>query len=295
MKILCLGQAAYDITIPVDSYPIENTKNRVHDRVECGGGPSSTAAYLLGCWGADTTFAGIVGNDLYGHNIKKEFDKVNVNTKYLEICDEHTTTSSFILANTSNGTRTTFTYRPSTMTMSPFNLEIEPDYILIDGQEWERSIEVIKKYPKAISIIDAGRDKKEIIELAHMVTWLVCSKDFAEKVTGLNIDYNDFSTLTNLYSKLEEIFQNNIVVTLEDKGCLYKNEIISSIKLKAIDSTGAGDIFHGAFTYYLSKGYEIKKVLKLANMAGAISVSRIGTRNSIPTLEEMEAVYNEFK
>lgn len=295
MKILCLGHAAYDITIPVDSFPLENTKNRVHDQVKCGGGPSATAAYLLGSWGADTAFAGIVGNDTYGNNIREEFKRVNVNTNYLEVSDEHTTTSSFIIANKENGSRTIFTYRPSDMKMKSFKLDFIPNIILIDGQEYERSIEVIKKYPKAISIIDAGRDKKEVIELSKMVTWLVCSKRFAEKVTGLKIDYNDYNTVTNLYSKLKEIFKNNIVVTLEDKGCLYNNEIISSVKLKSNDSTGAGDIFHGAFTYYLSKGYDIKKVLKLSNIAGAISVSRIGTRNSIPTLEEMEAVYNEFK
>ena len=58
---------------------IENTKNRVRNRVECGGGPASNAAYLLGKWGIETYFSGIVGNDLYGHNIKHEFQKVNVN------------------------------------------------------------------------------------------------------------------------------------------------------------------------------------------------------------------------
>ena len=128
-----------------------------------------------------------------------------------------------------------------------------------------------------------------------MVKWVVCSKDFAEKVTGLKMDYSNFNTLKVIYNKLKEMFKNEIVITLEDKGCLYNDEITPSIKVKSVDSTGAGDIFHGAFTYYLSLGYNIKEVLKLSNYAGAISVSRIGTRNSIPTKEEMEVVYNAFK
>ena len=295
MKILCLGHATYDVTLPLDEYPVENTKNRVQERIECGGGPASTAAYLLGSWGADVSFAGIVGNDFYGQKIKEEFESVNVNTKYLELRDNHNTTSSFVLANKQNGSRTTFAYKPKKVEMNKFELDFNPDVILIDGQEYEMSKNILKKYPDALSIIDAGRDTNEVIELCKMVKWVACSKEFAEKVTGMEIIYDNNETIKNVYSKLKEIFKNEVVVTLEDKGCLYNFEIIKSIKLKSIDSTGAGDIFHGALTYYLANGYDPKFALQLANYAGAISVSRIGTRNSIPLKEEMEAVYNEFK
>ena len=295
MKILCLGHATYDITLPLDEFPIENTKNRVQERIECGGGPASTAAYLLGKWGADVYFAGFVGNDFYGHKIKEEFETVNVNTKYLELRNNHSTTSSFVLANKQNGSRTTFAYKPKKVEMNEFKLDFIPDVILIDGQEYQMSKDILTKYPNALTIIDAGRDTSEVIELCKMVKWVACSKDFAEKVTDIKINYDDFETLKSVYSKLKEVFKNEVVITLEDKGCLYNYEIIKSVKLKSVDSTGAGDIFHGALTYYLANGYDPKFAIQLANYAGAISVSRIGTRNSIPLKEEMEAVYNEFK
>ena len=298
MKVLCIGHAAYDITTPVSEFPIENTKNRVHDRIECGGGPSATAAYLLGKWNMDTAFAGIVGQDLYGRRIKEEFDEIGVDTRYLQMSKEHTTTSSFILANTTNGSRTTFAYRPSNMKMSDFELDFIPDIILMDGQEYEMSMKLLDKYPNAISIIDAGRSRKEVIELSRKVNYLVCSKEFAENVTEIKFNA-DYSNKEDVYKKLETMFSNTIVVTLEATGCLYKIndeiKIMPSIKVKPVDSTGAGDIFHGAFTYGVAKGYDFEKILKISNIAGAISVSRIGTRASIPTLEEMEAVYNEFK
>ena len=295
MKILCLGHATYDITLPLDEFPIENTKNRIQERIECGGGPASTAAYLLGCWGADVYFAGIVGDDYYGHKIKEEFKKANVHTDYLELRNGYDTTSSIVLANKANGSRTTFAYKPKKVEMKPFELDFNPNVILIDGQEYERSLEVLNKYPEALTIIDAGRDRPQIIHLCKLVKWVACSKDFAESVTGIKIDYNNFDTLKEVYQKLNEMFNNEVVITLEDKGCFYKGEIIKSVQLKTVDSTGAGDIFHGALTYYLARGYDAFNALKLANYAGAISVSRIGTRNSIPTKEEMEAVYNEFK
>ena len=299
MKILCIGHVAYDITIPLDGFPVENTKNRVPERVECGGGPASNAAYLLGKWGMDTYIAGVVGNDLYGKRIKKEFEEVGVSTKYLEMSEEKQTTSSFIIANKEKGTRTVFTYRPSSVKLKPIELDFEPDIILVDGQEIEVSKEMIKKYPNAISIIDAGRAKPEIIELAKMVNYTVCSKEFAETVTELKIDYENPSTLIELYQKMESIFKNNIVVTLESKGSLYKfngqAKMMPSIKVKAVDSTGAGDLFHGAFTYGIAKNMPYEEIIKLSNITGALSVTKIGGRFSAPSVDDIKKVYHDFK
>ena len=299
MKILCIGHVAYDITIPLEDFPIENTKNRVPSRVECGGGPASNAAYLLGKWGMDTYIAGVIGTDIYAKKIKKEFEEVAVHTNYLEMNHDHQTTSSFIIANKKNGSRTIFTYRPSTVKMNPIELDFEPDVILIDGQEIEISRSIIKRYPNAISIIDAGRAKPEIIELAKMVNYTVCSKEFAENVTGLTIDYDKTHTLIDLYRKMEEKFKNNIVITLESKGALYKyqNEIklMPSIKVKAVDSTGAGDLFHGAFAYGIAKNMPYEEIIKIANLTGALSVTKIGGRFSAPSKEEIKQVYHDFE
>lgn len=299
MKILCVGHAAYDITIPVESFPIENTKNRVHQKIECGGGPANTAAYLLGSWGMDVAFAGIVGDDLYGHNIIRELNDVHVNTDYVEVSKDYQTTSGFILVNQENGSRTVFNYHPTDMKMHDFELNFEPDIILFDGQEYDISVKLLDKYPKAISILDAGRDRLEIIELAKKVDYVVCSKEFAEKIAGLKIDYQNMKTLEDIYKCMKQKFKGTIVITLESHGCLYEYEgqikIMPSIQVKTVDSTGAGDIFHGAFAYGIAKNYDFETILKLSNIAGAISVTRVGGRNSIPTKEEMECVYEQFK
>ena len=73
---------------------------------------------------------------------------------------------------------------------------------------------------------------------------------------------------------------------------MYK--IIPSIKVKAVDSTGAGDIFHGAFVYSLAKGFDLEKALKFSNITGALSVATIGSRLSIPDLERVEEKYNDI-
>ncbi len=296
MKVLCIGHAAYDITTPVDMFPKENTKNRVPERIECGGGPAGNAAYLLGKWGVDTYFAGIVGDDLYGHRIMGEYNRVGVHMDYMQMSKDHITASSYIIANRENGSRTILTYRPSDMQMEDVEFQITPDIILVDGQEPEISKKAINQFKDAISIIDAGRTKKAVRELCRMVDYIVCSKDFAEATSGVSIF--DQESLEYAFHKLEEEFHTCIIVTLEATGCAYRNEegkveIVPSLKVKAVDSTGAGDIFHGAFTYGISQNWPMRKILRFANLAGAMSVTRVGGRNSIFELEEMMEVYNE--
>lgn len=293
MKILCVGSASYDITIPVSDFPIENTKTRVDEKYECGGGPAATAAYLLAKWNMDVSFIGTIGNDEYGRKLINEFEQANVNLKNLFIENEETT-SSFITINTSTGTRTILTYRPKYKEIENVNLNFTPDVILTDGQEYKLMLNLIEKYPNAITIIDAGRYTKQIEDLSKKVDYVVCSKDFAEKATNI-----DSSSLKKMYKKLKEIFNTNIIVTLESKGCLYEHDdnikLMPAIKVKAIDSTGAGDIFHGAFTYGIANGLKLENILKLSNIAAGLSVTKIGSRNSVAPLEEVMKIYDGIK
>ena len=298
MKVLCLGHISYDIIFPLKGFIEENKKIRIKEKIECGGGPASNAAYLLGKWGIETYIAGVVGNDLYGNEIKNEFEISNVNTKYLEIRNDFETDNSIIINNQLNGSRTILTYIKEKEKMQELHLDFEPDIILIDGHEFEESKRIITKYPKAIVVLDAGRASKEVVELAKMVNYVVASKDFAEEVTGIKINYDDQETLKQLYSRLESMFSGMIVITLEDKGCIYKYNgelgIMDALEVEALDTTGAGDIFHGAFVYGLTKGYNINMVLTIATIAGSLSVTKVSGR-AVPSKEEMRRYIHDFE
>ena len=298
-KILCLGHASYDITIPMDKYATENIKYRVLNRIECGGGPASNAAYLLGKWGMNTYFSGVLGNDIYGKRIKKEFENVGVDTRYIELSKKYKTTNSFIIVNKKNASRTIFAYRDKSMKMENTNIRIKPDYALFDGEDFEIATKVIKNNPGCITILDAGRAKYSTIKLGKMVNYLVASKNFAEDFTGVKINYKDYNSLVKVYNLLEKDFTANIVITLESHGCLYKIDgkvkIMPGYKVKAIDTTGAGDIFHGAFVYALVKGYSYEDILRIANITGALSTTKIGGRYSIPDINEVLSIYEKSK
>ena len=93
MKILCIGNSAYDITFPVDEYPLENNKYKIQEQIECGGGSCGNAAYLLAKWGLDVNYVGMVGDDYYGKRIRDEFRTIGVNTDYLVLKPNYRTTT----------------------------------------------------------------------------------------------------------------------------------------------------------------------------------------------------------
>ena len=86
-------------------------------------------------------------------------------------------------------------------------------------------------------------------------------------------------------------FNNTIIITLEKHGSFTKINgeyvLVPSLEVKAVDSTGAGDIYHGSLLYFISQGYELSKAMRLANTTSALSVLKVGGRYSIPSLEEV--------
>ena len=296
MKVLCIGHSAYDITIPIQHFPKENKKYPVDEMIECGGGPAGNAAYLISKWGMSCGYAGVLGTDIYGMKIKEEYLNEGVDLRYLVFDENNRTPVSYILANSENGSRTLFTYKKRSFLSKIEFGEDDPNTILVDGFELDAAIEAIKKYPKATSILDGGSYNSSTKKLAEMVDYLVCSEDFARDFSGIS-HFNSQENREQLFQKLEELNPNKIVVTLGEKGSLYKQGGTllhqNAYQVEAVDTTGAGDIFHGAFAYGITNGYDITKTIKIASIAAALSVQKLGGRVSIPPLEEVIELYSK--
>ena len=180
---------------------------------------------------------------------------------------------------------------------SPLNYDCEPDIILMDGDYSALSLSAIQKYPNAIKIIEASKITEEVTTLCRISDYIICSKEFAELITKERINYKEPNSLKNVLNKLSSYFKGQIIVTQEEKGCLYKVEdkikMMSGLKVFASDTTGAGDIFLGAFTYGLTKKLPLEKCLKIANIAAGLSVKKIGSSYSIPEVEEVYKIYEK--
>ena len=291
MKIVCVGQSAYDITLPVDDYPAENKKYKIGEKCECGGGSANNVSYLLSSWGMDSTLVSSVGKDLYGERIKEEQRRVNANIDYIDEIDNIPTTASYIINNKMNGSRTIITNKDSLMHRKNENISLKCDVIFLDGNEEESAKKIIMDNPDAIKIIDAGSYRDSINRLAKLCDYVVCSNDFAKDYSKIDFKYDEKDKIVEAYNIISKDFKGKLVITLESYGSVVKtnNEFyfVPSIKVKNVDSTGAGDIYHGAFTYFIANNYSLLDTIYYSNIAGALSVTKLGSKNSMPTLNEV--------
>lgn len=291
MDILCIGQAVYDITFPVAQEIIENQKYRVPERYECIGAPATNAASLCSLWGAETSIIARIGNDLFGKEIINTLKNINVDTSCIHIESQQSTSISCIIVNSQNGNRTILNSPMQSKTFSVNWSNNSPKAILVDGHEIETALSALNQYPNAVSIIDAGTYKPELNHLIKKIDYLVCSEDFAYQYTKKRVDIKNKKSLLLIFKKLAELTTQQIILTIGNQGVLYqKNNCIyhlPAFDVKVIDTTGAGDIFHGAFTFCIAQHYSLEKAIYISSAASALSTEKLGGNTSVPTLQEV--------
>ncbi|OUP62438.1 carbohydrate kinase [Drancourtella sp. An177] len=300
MNIFCIGQSAYDITVPIEGAIEENRKYRVLEYFECGGGPAFNAACLCGKWGANVELISRIGSDEYGKKLKETLQKYHVGTEYLIPCPGMKTPHSMIIAGKAKGSRTIFNF-PGTREKTEYHIpEKKADVILSDGHEPEISLAMIAANPQAISVADAGTFRESTYKVAQKTDYLICSEDFARQYTGKGIHLEEWDICEEIFRQIEQINGRHAVVTLGENGLLYRKKDGSlghmpACQVKAVDSTGAGDIFHGAFAYGLTRKWNMEKNLIQSTCASGLSVQKIGGLTSIPEFEEVQKKYNKYK
>lgn len=301
IDVLCIGHTAYDVSLFLDEYPQENSKHETHEANESGGGPAANAAFLLSSWGLRCAFAGVVGADAYGQRIHEEFIKAGTDVSLLERRSGHATPLSMILINRQNGSRTLVNRKvktaplqlPETLLHGP-----APRLLMLDGHELEASLQALKAFPEAIAILDAGSWREGTAELTGRVRYLAASERFAKQATGFT-SLHDEASRRDCLQQLRGRFPGtpSTIVTLGEHGLIYDAgegfHHLPAFPVRAVDTTAAGDIFHGALAYAIGKSIPLHEGLRLASMAAALSVQKPGGRASTPTLQQVHEALAE--
>lgn len=311
MAILSIGLSCYDQFFFLNEWPQENTKNFCHDFIESGGGPAANAAWLLGLWGEDIYYIGHLNNDLYGQRIIDEFTQAGVNTDHIVFSDEMITPLASVLVNRLTGSRTIITRKmqsPPSLTYDQKRKlddlarrlieSEEPVTLLIDGHEPEISEYLIKILPSARVVMDGGSLRESNIRLAAWTDYFVVSEHFARDYMG----YRSLSTESEIKTallELNKICRGEALITLGEKGCaLLKNgmlQIVPAWLCNAVDTTGAGDVFHGAFTYGVHYSWHLDNIILFASLTAAISIEKKGVRESMPDLAVVHNSLNRYE
>lgn len=289
MSVLSIGQCGYDMIFCIPGRIQENIKARITEKYELAGGPAACASALTGKWGLETRLATRIGDDMFADAIIRELKRFAVDVSYVKRFPETESSRSFVIRHCDNGDRTAFNY-PGTDMDVELPLPEHWDVLLMDSHEYQTSLKALEKNPSAVSLIDAGTARPNVVSLARKVDYLVCSEVFAAGYTGSPIDLNTPGQLAEQYHRLEELAPN-VVVTLGDRGSLFRqgDQLLRmpAFTVDTVDTLGAGDIFHGAFAYGLHEKMTLEEILRLSTAAAGLSVTQIGGMSSIPEKKQV--------
>jgi ribokinase len=201
--------------------------------------------------------------------------------------------TAFIVVERESGRRTIFWRRPSGAPLAPAELAkgfLEgSDFLLLDGLMAEASLHAARQArERGVPVmLDAGKVRPGMLETARLCDYVVAGEQFAH---DLGWDGRDAS----LAELAQRVTPGVLTVTLGARGSItcLRREIIRqpACTVAAVDTTGAGDVFHGGYVYGLLQGWELPATLRFASAMAALKCRKLGGRAGIPTLAEI----NEF-
>jgi len=284
------GICAADYLCIVPKYPKLDEKTETVEFSYQGGGPIATALVTLARLGFNTSFIGKIGIDADGNFVLQQFSVEGVNTSGIIVDDNMSTNKAFIWIDQKSGKRSIVLngkkYIPVSVNEISFAHINSTKYLLIDGRDTDsvfRAINWAKKKGTQI-VLDAGSPRERNEEILRLVDYPVVSQSFCHEYFNTKNYRWVVQELLNFGAKVA-------VVTCGDKGC-YAADLTGTyyqpaFKVRVVDTTGAGDVFHGAFVAGLLKNWQLPEILKFASAVAAIKCRQLGGRKGIPNMEEV--------
>lgn len=283
VDVLCIGHASYDLVFSVDHHPAADEKTFATGFIDCGGGPAANAAVMVANLGYRAAFAGYLGADFYGNKHLQELNDHGVDT-HLVVRGAAPTPISTVLVKP-DGKRALINYKIGTKPLSADALDfrcLHPKTVLFDGHEPHVSVAYCRELraKRIPAVLDAGSLHEGTQALMTQVDYLVCSEKFALQAAG---------SVELALAQFAEIAPN-VVITLSERGLHWRRGaeqgFMPAFTVADVDSTGAGDAFHGAFAAAIAQQLDWRETLRYASAAGALCCTRMGARPGLPTREE---------
>ena len=294
MIVTGIGQCSLDYLAVVDAYPRADTKKEVLEWREQGGGPVATALVTLARLGISARFYGVIGDDDAGEKIRQSLVGEGIDTRLIKRKGK-SSQIAFVAIEKGTGRRTIFWRRPSGKELKKTELDADflkgAHFLLLDGLMAEVSIyAAARARERGIPVmLDAGRLRQGMLEIAALSDYLVASEEFAR-------DLKWRLTASGLAKRRQELGCKVLTVTLGEQGSVTVSDKgflrVPAFGVESVDTTGAGDVFHGGFIYGLLKKWELKDIIVFASAVAAMKCTKVGGRAGIPSLSEVKAFLN---
>lgn len=291
-KIVVAGSINMDIVTGMQRYPQPGETIYGNSFNTFPGGKGANQAVAVGRLGGNVTFLGKIGNDLYGTEALRAMNDAGVDVSHIEKADINTGVACIWV----NGEG------ENCIVLSPgANSQVDIAYI-------ERHLEVFDDCGAVLLQFEIPLDtvcwiakyckERGITVILDPAPAALCNSDLLSCVDYVTPNETELSVASGCSD------ESSAVSTLLEKGCKYvlnklgpegcrlisKDISLSSsgFKVKAIDTTAAGDSFNAGFAYALMEGMDLQSSMTFANAVGAIAVTGMGAQSAMPSYEQVK-------
>ncbi len=289
--LICLGYCGADYACLVPSIPLDGKTEILELRI-VGGGPAATAAVTAARQGARTAFCGAVGSDEWGRLVLDEFRRENVDTSAVAVRHGAESAVSFCWAERGSGRRSIAWARGSAAPLEPEELDFDrlkqASILHLDGHQIRAAIAAAEAVRSAGGLVslDGGTLRPQMLPLLERCDIAIVSEAFATALQGGRKEpEHAIETLLGRGPRIAG-------VTLGARGAIASdgNRIVRqpAFALETVDTTGAGDVFHGAFCVAWLERQSLQESMRFAAAAAALKCRQLGGRAGIPFRAELD-------
>jgi len=298
VDVVGVGINATDTIIRLPRFPALDSKVELLSAGVMPGGQVASAIIACRRWGLSARYAGKVGDDAAGTFQMNEMKRESVDAHWI-VAPGCMSQTSFILVDQSSGERTVLWKRDPEIALLPGDLKREwvsgARVLLVDGHDTEAAAQAaLWAREDGITVVgDFDNCYPGVKVLLQYVDFPVTSKDFPERLTG---EPDLLKSLPRIHRQLK---CRTIAATLGRLGVLAWDGIrfllCPGFRVQAIDTTGAGDIFHRAFVYGLIRAWDVEQILEFSCSAAALNCAAPGARGGIASLDEIQGLVRTGK
>ena len=296
-KIIVIGSSNVDMVVRTSHLPAPGETILGGEFFMNQGGKGANQAVAIKRLGGNLIFMAKLGNDVLGRQSVGYFKKEGIDTRYIAL-DEDSASGVALISVDDHAENSIVVASGANMLLNEQDVDkmleemCEGDILLMQLEIPLQTVEYAarKAFGKGVKVVlnpaPARSLPKELFRHLYMVT---PNRIEAEMLTGIKIA-ND-ADVEKVAEEICAMGVKNVIITLGSKGCLIREEGVSyridAFKVEPVDTTAAGDTFHGALCVGLSEGMDLKQAAVMASKASSIAVTRMGAQSSIPYREEL--------
>ncbi len=292
--VVGVGLNATDTLLLVPRFPAYAGKVAIEDELISPGGQVASAMVTCARLGLRVKYIGTVGDDERGRIQMESLEAEGINLDDVQIRHGCANQSAYIVIDRSTGERTVLWRRPECLRLEPE--QIRPEQITcarllhIDGHDTP-AIEKAARIAKSAGIpvtVDVDTLYHGFDRVLPHVDYLIASSEFPSQWT------NESDPFRALELIQEEYGMRVAAMTLGAHGALARSEgrflYSPAFVVNCVDTTGAGDVFHGAFCYAVLAGMDLREALDFSNAMAALNCTALGARGGIRSQADARAL-----